>query len=82
MSDATRRAVRTLFQFVVSGGLTALITLMVDALADNLVAVAAVQATNLLLVTFAQNWLEDNGSVPALLKAPASEGVNPIPDPE
>lgn len=33
------------------------------------------------LVTFSQNLLEDNTRLPAILKAPASEGVNPKPDP-
>lgn len=27
-------------------------------------------------------WLEDNTSAPALLKAPTSPGVNPVPEPE
>lgn len=33
-----------------------------------------------LLWTFIMNALEDNGTIPALLKAPASEGENPIPE--
>lgn len=78
MSDATRRALRTLFQFVVAGGLTALINGAVDGLDPSWLAL--VQAVNQLIVTFAQNWLEDNTAVPALLKAPASEGENPVPD--
>lgn len=78
MSDATRRALRTLFQFVVAGGLTALVNTAADGLDSSWLAL--VQAVNQLLVTFAQNWLEDNTGVPAILKAPASGGENPVPD--
>lgn len=78
MSDALRRALRTGFQFIVAGGLTAVINEFATDLTGQ--QQALVQGLNMLLVTFAQNWLEDNTSVPALLKAPASEGENPVPE--
>ena len=77
MSDPIRRALRTLFQFVAAGGLTQL----VDEIAADLdgTAKAAVFMAAALLVTYAQNELEDRGKVPAFIKAPASDGVNPVP---
>lgn len=40
---------------------------------------AAVIACATPIVVFIQNLLEDNTSMPALLKAPASSGENPTP---
>lgn len=81
MSDAQRRAIRTLIQSVPAAVLVG---------GWNLFAPPNLQMTpqqtafiTILLValtTFGQNWLEDNTSVPALLKAPPSRGENPIPD--
>lgn len=78
MTDPIRRALRTLVQFVAAGGLTAL----VDEVAADLYgsAKAAVFMLAALLVTYAQNELEDRGAIPAIGKAPASDGANPIPD--
>ena len=43
--------------------------------------IAAVVSGVIALISFAQNALEDNvAAVPAILKAPASEGQNPVPD--
>ena len=45
------------------------------------VAIAATVAGVIALISWAQNALEDNvAAVPAILKAPASEGANPVPD--
>ena len=79
MSDATRRAIRTLMQFVVGGGLGTLVSELAAKTADPLVK-AAIVVGAAFVVSYAQNWLEDNTAFPALLKAPASEGENPIPE--
>lgn len=75
MSDATRRALRTLFQWIIAGGLTALAGALFDAESE---VIALIHAFNMLCVTFAQNWLEDNTQFPAMLKAQASSGNNPL----
>lgn len=80
MSDPIRRALRTLFQFIAGGGLAALANELVLSVDDGRLQ-AAVAAFFVLLVSYAQNELEDRTNFPALLKAPASEGENPTPDP-
>lgn len=42
--------------------------------------VFAASAAAVALVSFVQNALEDNTNFPALLKAPASDGENPLPE--
>jgi hypothetical protein len=76
-SDAVRRALRTLFQFIAAGGLTEL----VDEVAADLTgtAKAAVFMVAALVITYAQNELEDRGAIPAVLKAPPSPGADPVP---
>lgn len=78
MNDATRRALRTVLQLIASGALTALVAAIVDGMDTK--STAIVLATWQVIVTFAQNALEDAGAIPALLKAPASSGENPVPD--
>jgi hypothetical protein len=78
MNDATRRALRTLAQFVVAGGFTeAINAFLVDLDPAQKMAILAVLQ---LVVSFAQNYLEDIGAIPAALKAPPSPGANPVPD--
>ena len=79
-TDPIRRALRTLLQFVAAGGLTAVFNEVIAEIKDGRLA-ATVLALSLLLVSYAQNELEDRGYLPALLKAPASEGENPVPEP-
>lgn len=43
--------------------------------------VVAGSAAVVALITFLINWAEDNTGFPSLLKAPASSGTNPIPEP-
>jgi hypothetical protein len=76
MSDAQRRVIRTFLQMVAAGGLTAL----VDQLATDVPATYApyILIGFTLLVSFAQNWLEDNTNMPAVLKSSASSGQNPV----
>lgn len=79
MSDALRRAIRTLLQFIAGGGLSVLVTEVI-ADVDDTTAKAAITVVAAFLVSFAQNELEDRDVIPALLKAPASDGANPVPD--
>ena len=66
-SDPTRRALRTLFQV---GTITALIQLynMFSDRPLNAEQVSAVTAVGAILIAFVQNYLEDAGAVPAMLK--------------
>jgi hypothetical protein len=79
-SDPIRRAVRTLLQLIAGGGLSALVTEVLADI-DDATAKAAIALLAAFLVSWAQNELEDRGAVPALLKATASSGENPVPDP-
>lgn len=86
MTDAARRALRTWLQaflgsLITSGVLSGVET---DGVVDWAIAekavIAALAAGVIALLTWAQNALEDTTQFPAVLKAPASEGVNPVPD--
>lgn len=93
-SDPLRRAIRTFVQaftgtllslllaqgvpsLVASGKVPDLSLLLTLTLAAGLAGVIA-------LLSWLQNWAEDSPSIPlpALLKAPASGGQDPIPDPK
>ena len=78
-NDWWRRAVRTGLQLIAGGGLAWL----TDQLALDLPAqyVPYVVGGYTVLVTLAQNALEDAGKVPAVLKGQPSPGENPVPDP-
>lgn len=84
MSDALRRAIRTWLQTFVgvilaSGVLSAMSeTGMVDWAVLKKAAVSAAVAGAVAVLAFGQNYLEDKGSIPSLLKAEASSGANPI----
>jgi len=86
MPDSLRRAIRTFVQaflgsIITSGILSAVEeTGVVDWSALKKVAVSAAAAAIIALFTWAQNALEDHTPMPALLKAPPSPGVNPVPD--
>jgi hypothetical protein len=67
MNDATRRALRTLIQLIAAGGLTALVNQLAGDLPSRYAPYLLIAFT--LLVTFCQNWLEDNTAVPAVLKS-------------
>jgi hypothetical protein len=87
MSDALRRALRTFIQafvgnIVANGVLSAASAAgVVDWSLLTKMLISAAAAGMIALLTFTQNALEDHTALPALLKAPASEGVNPVPDP-
>jgi hypothetical protein len=79
MNDATRRALRSLFQVgLVTAFVQLLIAFNVPVTAQQQAAIVAFATPLLVLV---QNLLEDAGSIPAYGKAPASPGANPVPDP-
>lgn len=86
MSDALRRALRTfLWAFlgsIITNGV--LSTIQTEGIVDWSVlrkaAVSAAAAGVIALLTWIVNALEDNGVVPALLKAPPSPGANPVPN--
>lgn len=84
MPDALRRAIRTFVQaflgsIISSGVLSAMSTGgVVDLSVLGKAAAAAIVAGIIALVTFLQNFLEDNTSFPAVLKARASDGANPV----
>lgn len=78
MNDATRRSIRGLLQIaVVEAFLRVLEAFGVPINEDQHAAILVLASP---LVAFAQNMLEDRAGLPALLKAPASEGQNPIPE--
>lgn len=79
MNDAARRGLRTLLQV---GLVQALIQFLqvfgITHWTPEQVAAATTLATP--LFAFVQNALEDTTPMPAILKAPASSGQNPVPD--
>lgn len=87
MPDYLRRALRTFFQallgsLLTSGVLSAASTDgVVDWSAAQKAGVAALAAGIIAAFTLVQNVLEDHTPMPALMKAPASEGENPVPEP-
>lgn len=66
MNDATGRVARSLIQFLAGGGITVLVGLLANGLGP--VAAAALLAFNTLAVTVAQNFAEQKGVIPAVLK--------------
>lgn len=86
MPDALRRALRTFVQAflgsIITSGILSTVQEagVVDWSALKKVAVSAAAAAVIALITWAQNFLEDTTTVPALLKAPPSPGENPVPD--
>lgn len=84
MSDALRKGIRAFFQtflgvVIGSGVLSAFDTTgVVDWAAIKKVLVSAAFAGITSVVVFGHNWLEDNTSFPAVLKATPSAGENPV----
>lgn len=75
-ADPARRALRTLFQI---GTVTALIALWNAFAATPLTAgqTSAITAVGTLLVSFAQNFLEEQGAVPKMFKGPTPDPALP-----
>lgn len=79
MNDPLRRSLRGFFQI---GFVEAILQLVIAFGVDLTEAQhAAILVVAPFFVAFIQNYLEDNSALPALLKAPASDGENPVPDP-
>jgi hypothetical protein len=78
MSDSTRRAARTVYQLVIS------LIAVIPVLAGLGVAWEPAARVIAALIGFGAiatkliNALEDKGLIPAWLKAPASDGANPV----
>lgn len=66
MKDVFHRVVRTILQLIVAGGLTTLVNTLVNGLDPTYMALvlAGWQA----IVTAAQNYLEETGVIPTVLK--------------
>lgn len=75
MNRAVSKAGRTTAQLLVSAGFTTIVNQFADGLTPNWKAV--VLAVFMVLVTFAQNFLEENGTVPELL--PVGPKAPPAP---
>jgi hypothetical protein len=81
MTDAIRRGLRTaLWGLVAMTGAIPGLAAAFDLPAGIVAKVTTVFTAIAALVTVAINAAEDKGLVPALLKAPASSGENPLPD--
>lgn len=92
LSDSTRRSIRTGIDQALA--LATLLLLILPLFGDFLRAVGGdtltgyvasagvVMAALVVLFTKVRNLLEDRGIIPALLKATASDGAHPVPDPE
>lgn len=75
MSDTLNRTIRTILQVVASGGLTAMVATVADGLSP--VVSALVLAVWMIVVTFAQNALEEKEIVPTFFKP--DPGLDPTP---
>lgn len=82
LTDSTRRSIRGLFDLIPA--ILAAIAIMVPVLglpATQVAKIGAFVGALTLALTKLRNALEDAGYIPAVLKAPASDGVDPLPDP-
>lgn len=76
-NDYWRRGVRSLVQFIAGGGLTVLFDQLIKDIPDRYDMYVVVLSGALVSVT--QNYCEDQGWIPALLKSKPSAGVDPVP---
>lgn len=76
MPDSVRRMIRTAVQLIAGGGLYVL----TDQFAKDIPAqyTAYLWGGYTILVTVAQNYAEDAGWIPSVLKASASSGADPL----
>lgn len=92
MSDAIRRGIRTYLDSLIgsftvlwlSSGIGADGTLpgVADLSVIGKLGLAAVISSVPMALSIVKNSLEDHGKIPAILKAPASDGVAPVPSGE
>lgn len=83
LPDSTRRTIRGAFDVVpaILAGLLIMVPVL-DLPAGTVAKVTAIMGALTLALSKIRNGLEDAGVIPAVLKAPASDGANPIPDPD
>jgi hypothetical protein len=83
LSDPLRRGLRTLIQTSFAGVIIIMLAAF-GVIQWNETQTASVMAVLTPVISFMQNLLEDRPvlgmQLPALLKAPASSGVDPVPD--
>ena len=86
-SDSTRRALRTGIDAILAVLASFAAVLVFPGLGDaigvgseDLLRGGVVVGALVLFFTKVRNALEDRGTIPAILKAPASDGANPVPD--
>ena len=81
MSDAVRRGIRSaLWGILAMSGAVPALAAAFDLPATTVAKVTAIFTAAAAVLTAVINAAEDHGLVPALLKAPASSGENPVPD--
>lgn len=81
MTDALRRGVRSaLWMTLAMAGAVPALAAAFDLPAARVAQITAIFAAITAVLTAIINAAEDRGLVPALLKAPASSGENPVPD--
>jgi hypothetical protein len=81
VSDAIRRGLRTaLWGVLAMAGAVPTLAGVFDFDAGDVAKITAVFTAITAVLTAVINGMEDAGLVPALLKAPASSGENPVPD--
>lgn len=73
---ATRRALRTLLQFVAAGGFTALLTQLSKDVPDSYAPYILILSA--IVITLGQNWLEDNGVISPILGTKANVKRNTV----
>jgi hypothetical protein len=79
MPDALRRAIRTFAQVAVAAAVLAAYNVFApEHLRLSTEQQAAIIAVLTPLFSYLQNLAEDAGAIPALLKAPASDGAEPV----
>lgn len=75
-SDTTSRVVRTIVQLIAGGGLTGVVSVLANGLGPS--ATATVMAVSTLLVTFCQNYAEDMGWIPRMMKPAPTRAAEPV----
>lgn len=75
-----QRALRTLMQFVFAGGLVAILdelAKLVTGTSLGPLLMVCLTAVNVYAVSYAQNWLEERGVIPAVLKGGSAQDAEP-----
>jgi hypothetical protein len=70
-SKANRRSARTIIQFILGGGLTALVAVMTQGLSSR--ETGLILAVVTVTVTWTQNYAEDHEIIPVILPTPSKD---------